>query len=142
MAIRKELLDPGRDCCAHLNALIAKLRDVKKSGCLNIFVYSPGQNSMDKKTNAEIHILLELAKNNFDSFQRGLKNADDWQDCFSNPEFHERSIEIIGQRLHAITFNQSVLSMTTAIENINNDMHGIMETFYEFSCVEGPEDLR
>ena len=45
MAIRAALLEPARSCSAHLDELIKKLREIKVSGCLNIFSYSLSSSS-------------------------------------------------------------------------------------------------
>ena len=142
MAIRAELLEPAKSCSVHLDQLINKLREVKKSGCLNIFSYSPGQNANNKETNAEIRILLALAKKDCAAFLRDLEADNEWHECFANPAFYQRSIAIIGERLEAVKLDQSILSLTTQLENISNNMNGVLETFIEFSCVDGPLELR
>lgn len=138
MAIRAALLEPARSCSAHLDELIAKLREIKVSGCLNIFSYSSGQNEINKETGAEVRNLLALAIRDFDEFQKGLEEDKDWHECFANPAFYERSIAIIGERLHAVDLTKNILSITTQLENLSNNMNGTLETFIEFSCVDGP----
>ncbi len=137
MAIHAELLLPAKDCSRHLDELIKKMRDVKVSGSLNIFAYSPSQSELDKESAAEIKILLALAKKDFDLFQENLQNDNDWQECFANPGFYQRTIEIIGERLHAVNLSGNVMPLITQLENISNNMNGVLETFLEFSCVEG-----
>ena len=137
MAIHAELLLPAKDCSRHLDELIKKMRDVKVSGSLNIFAYSPSQSELDKESAAEIKILLALAKKDFDLFQENLRNDNDWQECFANPGFYQRTIEIIGERLHAVNLSGNVMPLITQLENISNNMNGVLETFMEFSCVEG-----
>ena len=113
------------------------MRDVKVSGSLNIFAYSPSQSELDKESAAEIKILLALAKKDFDLFQENLRNDNDWHECFANPGFYQRTIEIIGERLHAVNLSGNVMPLITQLENISNNMNGVLETFLEFSCVEG-----
>lgn len=137
MAIHIELLAPAKDCSRHLDELIKKLREVKVNGSLNIFSYSPSQSELDKASAAEIKILLTLAKKDFDSFQENLRNDHDWQECFANPAFYERSMEILGERLHAVDLRTNIMPLITQLENISNNMNGILETFIEYSCVEG-----
>lgn len=138
MAIRAALLEPARSCSAHLDELISKLREIKVSGCLNIFSYSSGQNEINKETGAEVRRLLASATKAFDEFQQGLEEDKEWHDCFANPAFYERSIAIIGERLHAVDLSKNILSIITQLENISNNMNGTLETFIEFSCVDGP----
>ena len=61
MAIRAALLEPARSCSAHLDELIKKLREIKVSGCLNIFSYSSGQNEINREAGAEVRALLDQA---------------------------------------------------------------------------------
>ena len=136
MAIRAALLEPAKHCSAHLDELITRLREIKMSGCLNIFSYSPGQSELNKETANEIRALLEVAKADCDEFQEGLQADKEWHECFSNPAFYERSIAIIGERLAAVDLNTNILSLITQLENISNNMNGTLETFIEFSCVE------
>lgn len=138
MAIRAALLEPARSCANNLDELIKKLREIKVSGCLNIFSYSSGQNEINREADAEVRALLEQAINDFDEFQRGLENDKEWHECFANPAFYERSIAIIGERLHAVDMSKHIQSIITQLENISNNMNGTLETFIEFSCVDGP----
>lgn len=140
MAIRAALLEPARSCSAHLDELIKKLREIKVSGCLNIFSYSSGQNEINLEAGAEVRALLDQATADFDEFQKGLEEDKEWHECFSNPAFYERSIAIIGERLHAVDLSKHILSIITQLENISNNMNGTLETFVEFSCVDGPID--
>ncbi|MDO4280440.1 MAG: hypothetical protein Q4C56_02310 [Peptococcaceae bacterium] len=142
MPIHASLLEPAKSCSVRLDDLITKLREIKKSGCLNIFSYSPSQNEMDKKTAAETRELLELAKADFHTFQKGLEDDKEWHECFSNPSFYERSIAILGERLDAVNLDDNILTITTQLENISNNMSGTLETFVEFACVDGPIDLK
>lgn len=137
MAIRAELLEPAKRCSEHLDELITKLREIKVSGCLNIFSYSSGQNEINKEKGEEVRALLARATEDFDDFQKGLQEDQEWHECFSNPAFYERSIAIIGERLHAVDLSKHILSIITQLENISNNMNGTLETFVEFSCVEG-----
>ncbi|MEE0435904.1 MAG: hypothetical protein UDB11_10985 [Peptococcaceae bacterium] len=138
MAIHAALLEPARSCSANLDELIKKLREIKVSGCLNIFSYASGQNELNKEKGVEVRALLEQAKADFDEFQKGLENDKEWHECFSNPAFYERSIAIIGERLHAVDLSKHILTVITQLENISNNMNGTLETFIEFSCVDGP----
>lgn len=138
MAIHAALLEPARSCSTNLDELIKKLREIKVSGCLNIFSYASGQNELNKEAGDDVRALLEQAKADFDEFQRGLENDQEWHECFSNPAFYERSIAIIGERLHAVDLSKNILTIITQLENISNNMNGTLETFIEFSCVDGP----
>lgn len=74
------------------------------------------------------------------SSRKGSEEDKEWHECFSNPAFYERSIAIIGERLHAVDLSKHILSIITQLENISNNMNGTLETFVEFSCVDGPID--
>lgn len=141
MAIHASLLEPAKHCSVHLDELIRKLREIKVSGCLNIFSYSSGQSEINRETASDVRALLDLAISDFDAFEKGLVEDKEWHECFSNPSFYERSIAIIGERLHAVDLSKNVLSIITQLENISNNMNGTLETFVEFSCVEGPIEL-
>lgn len=138
MPIRASLLEPARNCSNNLDELIKKLREIKVSGCLNIFSYSSGQNEINREADVEVRALLEQAISDFDEFQRGLENDKEWHECFANPAFYERSIAIIGERLHAVDMSKHIQTIITQLENISNNMNGTLETFIEFSCVDGP----
>lgn len=138
MPIRASLLEPARNCSNNLDELIKKLREIKVSGCLNIFSYSSGQNEINRVADVEVRALLEQAISDFDEFQRGLENDKEWHECFANPAFYERSIAIIGERLHAVDMSKHIQTIITQLENISNNMNGTLETFIEFSCVDGP----
>ena len=138
MAIRAALLEPARSCSEHLDELIKKLREIKVSGCLNIFSYTSGQNEINREAASEVRALLEQATKDFDEFQKGLEDDKEWHECFANPAFYERTIAIIGERLHSVDLSKHILSIITQLENISNNMNGTLETFVEFSCVDGP----
>lgn len=138
MPIRASLLEPARNCSNNLDELIKKLREIKVSGCLNIFSYSSGQNEINREADVEVRALLEHAISDFDEFQRGLETDKEWHECFANPAFYERSIAIIGERLHAVDMSKHIQTIITQLENISNNMNGTLETFIEFSCVDGP----
>ena len=105
---------------------------------MNIFSYSSGQNEINREADVEVRALLEQAISDFDEFQRGLENDKEWHECFANPAFYERSIAIIGERLHAVDMSKHIQTIITQLENISNNMNGTLETFIEFSCVDGP----
>ena len=136
MAISAQLLQQAKNCAASIDELIEMLRIMKRSGCLNIFSYHNTKNDVDEDSWKKACQLLDDAKKYFKIFLDGLRQDEEWRNCFVNPEFTERTLNILSTRLDAIILTNNLLTVTTQLENISNNLNANMTTFIEFECIE------
>lgn len=136
MAIKSALLQPAKQCVKSLDELVELLRVMKRNGCLNIFSYHNNKTEVDEDSWEKSCQLLDNAKKELKDFLEGLYADQEWRDCFVNPVFTERSFNILSSRLDGIILTNNLLTVTTQLENISNNLNANLSTFTEFECID------
>jgi molecular chaperone GrpE (heat shock protein) len=135
MAIHASLMEPSRKCSVSLDELISKLREAKKEGTMNIFSYHSDRNAGDKTAWKECQQLLADAQDQLHEFLSNLARDQEWRKCFTNADFLENTLNILGDQLDAIKLDGSGLAVITRLENISNNLSATLNTF-EIECID------
>lgn len=135
MAIHAALMEPSRKCSANLDELISKLREAKKEGTMNIFSYYSDHSVVDKNLWNEAGKLLAEAQKDLHDFLQNLASDEEWRECFTNADFLENTLKILGEQLDSIKIGANGLAVITRLENISNNLSATLNTF-EIECID------
>lgn len=127
MRTKKTLYELGDAAHQTLDTLLIALRTAVKQGYLHIFEHAFDSASLRLDDLEANRALLEKAKNELNAFNERAHADTAWQACYHNIDFTLNSIDRMAHLLNDVQLIGDINKVTTSLENVNNNLHVILD---------------